>query len=65
MATLRSALRSYNAAVRRSERDRKRREREAASRFKEQQKLEAIDDARNAVETWEEYIEMIQSMHKD
>jgi len=65
MATFRSALRSYNAAVRRAERDSKRREREAASRFKEQQKLEAIEDARNAVEDWEEYVEMIQSMHKD
>lgn len=65
MATFKSALRSYNAAVRRSERDSKRREREAAMRFKEQQKLEAIEDARNAVESWEEYVEMIQSMHKD
>lgn len=65
MTTFRSALRSYNAAVRRIERDSKRREREAAIRFKEQQKLEAIEDAKNAVESWEEYVEMIQSMHKD
>ena len=65
MATFRSTLRSYNAAVRRAERERERREREATKRFKEQQKLEAIEDARNAVEDWEEYVEMIQSMHKD
>lgn len=65
MATFRSALRSYNAAVRRADRDSKRREREAAMRFKEQQKLEAIEDAKNSVESWEEYVEMIQSMHKD
>ena len=65
MATFKSALRSYNAAVRRAERDSKRSEREAAARFKKQQKLEAIEDAKNAVESWEEYVAMIQSMHKD
>lgn len=64
MATFRSALRSYNAAVRRSEREDKRRAREAANRFKEQQKMQAIENARDAVEEWEDYVTLLQTIHK-
>lgn len=64
MATFRSALRSYGVAVRRMELEEKRRARDAAKRFKEQQKMQAIDDARDAVEQWEDYVELLQTMHK-
>lgn len=65
MVTFRSALRSYNATVRRIEREGRRREREAAKRFKEQQKFEATMEAASAVRNWKEYVEVIQSMHRD
>ncbi|RXQ95812.1 hypothetical protein EO244_05750 [Ancylomarina salipaludis] len=65
MTTVKGVMRSYGAAVRRIERDQQRQAREAAKRFKEQQKLKEIDDARQAVEDWENYVNMIQSVHKD
>ena len=64
MATFRSALRSYNAAVRRMEREDKRRAREAAIHFREQQKMQAIEDARDAVAEWEDYVDFLQTLHK-
>ena len=64
MATFRSALRSYNAAVRRMEREDKRRAREAAIHFREQQKMQAIEDARDAVAEWEDYVDLLQTLHK-
>jgi hypothetical protein len=65
MATLKGAIRSYGAAVRRMEREQQRKAREAARKFKEQQKLQAIEDARQAVEDYNNYVEMLQSMHKN
>ncbi len=64
MATFRSALRSYNAAVRRAESENKRRAREASKRFKEQQKMQELENAQNAVEEWEEYVKLLQTIHK-
>ena len=64
MATFISALRSYNAAMRRVDRENKRRAKEAERRFREQQKMQGIDDAQKAVESWEEYVGLITSMHK-
>lgn len=49
MATLNRAIRSYGATVRRMERDQQRRAREAAKRFKEQQKITEIKNAQQAV----------------
>ena len=65
MATFKSSLRSFNAAIRRIERENRRNEREAAQWFKEQQKLEAIEEAKTAVESWKEYIKTITNLHKD
>lgn len=65
MTTLKGAMRSYGAAVRRIEREQQRQAREAARRFKEQQKFQEIADARQAVQDWEDYIEMIQSVHRN
>lgn len=65
MATFRGAIRSYGAAVRRAERENKRRAREAAMRFKEQQRAQELEDAREAVEKWNEYVYVLKNMHKE
>lgn len=65
MATIKGAMRSYGAAVRRMEREQQRQARESAKRFKEQQKLEEIANAQQAVSDWENYVDTIQSLHKN
>lgn len=65
MATLNGAIRSYGATVRRMEREQQRQARESAKRFKEQQKLEEIENAQQAVSDWENYVDTIQSVHKN
>lgn len=65
MVTLKGAMRSYGAAVRRIEREHQRQAREASKRYKEQLKLQEIGDARQAVEDWGNYVNMIQSVHKN
>ena len=65
MATIKSAMRSYGATVRRIEREQQRDAREAAKRFKQQQKLEEIENAQQAVSDWENYVDTIQSLHKN
>lgn len=65
MATLKGAMRSYGAAVRRMEREQQKQAREAAKRFKEQQKLQEIENAKQAVFDWENYVDTIQSVHKN
>ncbi|MCR9265603.1 MAG: hypothetical protein NXH86_15715 [Flavobacteriaceae bacterium] len=65
MATVNQVLRSYGAAVRRAEREQQRRAREAAKRFKEQQKFQSIEDARQAVSDYNYYVEVLQSVHKN
>lgn len=65
MATVRGFIRSYGAAVRRAEREQQRRAREAAKRYKEQLKQEEIANAAEAVENYNEYVEVIQSIHKN
>ena len=65
MATIKGVMRSYGAAVRSAERNQQRQAREASQRFKQLQKLEEIGDARQAVKDWENYVEMIQSAHKN
>jgi len=65
MATLNRAIRSYGATVRRMEREQQRKARESAKRFKEQQKLQEIENAQQAVSDWENYVDTIQSLHKN
>lgn len=65
MATLKGAIRSYGATVRRIEREQQRQARESAKRFKEQQKLQEIKDAQQAVSDWKNYVETLQSVHKN
>lgn len=65
MATFNGTMRSINASINRMERDRQRQNREAARRFKEQQKLQAIYDAEQAVADWENYVDTLQTIHRD
>ena len=65
MATLSGALRSYGASVRRAERERQRRNREAARQYKEYQKQLAIANAIEEYNSYKEYIEVLTSIHKD
>ncbi len=65
MTTLKGVVRSYGATIRRIEREQQRRTREAAKRFKEQQKLQAIADASQAVDDYTAYVDVLQSIHKN
>jgi len=65
MATLNSFIRSAAAAGRRAERSHQQRTREAARQYKLQLKGEAISNAYDAVEKYEEYISVLKSVHKD
>lgn len=65
MATIRSTVRACNSALGRIERANRRKEREAAKRFKALRKMEAIEEASSAVKEWQEYVQMIKSMHRD
>ncbi len=65
MATIKGFIRSYGAAVRRMEREQQREAREAAKRFKEQQKLLEIQNAKQAVKDWTNYVKLLQSVHKN
>lgn len=65
MATLNSFIRSAAAASRRAERSHQRRTREAAREYKLQLKQEAISDSYDAVEKYNEYLEVLKSVHKD
>lgn len=65
MTTFKGAMRSYGATVRKIERSQQRYAREAAKRFKEQQKMKSISDARQAVKDWTSYVETLKSVHKN
>lgn len=65
MTTLKGAIRTYGATVRRMERNQQRQARESARRFKELQKIEEINNAQQAVSDWEEYVYILQSLHKN
>jgi hypothetical protein len=61
----RGTLRAIEAAARREERDAQRRQRELVKRAKEQAKLSEFEQARFEVETFENRIEVLLSVHKD
>ncbi len=58
-------IRSIQAANRRMEREAKRREKELARRQMEIEKMEELEQAAYEVDVFENYIERIQSVHKD
>ena len=63
--TWRGTLRSVNAAIRRSEREQRRRQRELERQRKYLQKMEEIERAKFEVSEYENYIEVLQTVHKD
>jgi hypothetical protein len=65
MTTLKGALRSYSAAVKRTERAYQKRAREAAQNYKQFQKQQDIQNVAKTVAQHNEYIEVLQSLHKD
>jgi len=65
MTTLKGAIRSYSAAVRRIERAQQRNAREAAKRFRIQQQQMEIQNAADAVSDYERYVDALKSVHKD
>ncbi len=64
MVTFRQAIRYSAAAARASERNRNRRAKEAARQFKEQQKQNEIENAFETVKRYDDYIEVLMSVHK-
>lgn len=64
MVTLRQVARSYTSAIRAAEREQKRRVRESALFYREQQKHREIVNVADAVKRYEEYIEVLVSIHK-
>ncbi|QEC42253.1 hypothetical protein [Pseudobacter ginsenosidimutans] len=65
MTTIKGFIRSTNATLNRVERNQKRKAREAADRFRKQLKEQELSDATAAVQEYEEYIEVLKSVHKD
>lgn len=63
--TWKSTLRSINAAAKRAERESRRRQKEFEARRKQLQKAQELELAQFEVEEYENYIELIQSMHID
>ncbi len=61
----RSALRTIEAAERRAQRDAQRRYKELQRRAKEHAKLSALEQARLEVETYENRLEVLLSIHKE
>ncbi|MEQ8415212.1 MAG: hypothetical protein RIB71_12125 [Imperialibacter sp.] len=65
MVTFRQVARAYTSAAREAERQQKRQQKEAARQFREQQKDQEIQDATEAFEQYENYVEIITSFHKN
>ena len=65
MPTLNGFIRSYQASVRRSKREQQREAREAAKRYKAQLKQELIENVAESVSAYNDYIELLQSVHKN
>ena len=56
---------SWSVAQRRLEREETKRQKELERRLKEQAKLSALEQARLAVETYENELEVLLSVHKE
>ncbi len=61
----RGALRSLAAAQRRAEREAKRRQRELERQHKHYEKMQELEQARYELQVYENYIDLLQSMHQD
>lgn len=58
-------LRTLNSTIKKIDREAKRRQRELEKQHKEFEKMEALEQARYEVDVYENYIDRIQSLHKD
>ncbi|MGY3571998.1 hypothetical protein [Vibrio paucivorans] len=58
-------VRSINAAAKRADRNAKKRQHEIEKKQKKYEKMQALEQAAYEVEIFENYIEVVQSMHKD
>ena len=65
MPTVKSFLRSYSAAIRRAENEQRRQARVKAKRYQALLKEKELLDARQAVESYNDYIELLLSFHHD
>lgn len=65
MATINGFIRSYSATVKRSERNQQRRNREATTKFKEQQKQLEFQNVAQAVSELNDYVQILKSVHKE
>lgn len=61
----RGNLRAFNATMNRIDRESKRKQRELDKRYKLREKMEELAQAKYDVEVFENYIEQIQSLHKE
>ncbi len=58
-------LRSFNSAMKKIDRESKRKQKELEKQQKEYEKMEALEQARYEVDVYENYIDRIQSLHKE
>jgi hypothetical protein len=65
MATLNGFIRSTSAAIKRADRAQQQRARQAVKYYKLQQKAEDINNATEAVEQYNNYVDVLKSVHKD
>ncbi len=65
MSSFNKFMRASAASYRRLERDQQRKSREAARLYRQQQKQEEISNAEQAVEEYNNYIDVLKSIHKE
>lgn len=65
MSSFNKFMRASAASYRRLERDQQRKSREAARLYRQQQKQEELSNAEQAVEEYNDYIDVLKSIHKE
>lgn len=65
MATIKGVMHSYISIASSIQRSQKNKARTTAKNFKEQQKVEEIVNAEQAVNDWELYVDLLKSLHKN
>jgi hypothetical protein len=65
MTTFKGVMRSYGAAVRRADRVQQQHNREAARRYKLQEKTQQLQNAASAESDWKSYVNVLKTLHID
>jgi len=65
MVTIKGAMRTYGAAIRRAEKEQQRRARELKKQYKEIQREEEKENARKSYDDWKNYVNLLISLHKN